>query len=71
MKIALLSPNPVHLEQMGSLEGVAEAKALKVKMVVEGANGPITPAADEILEDKAIQLVVSAGIPDERAPLGR
>ena len=25
---------------------------------------------NEILEDKAIQLVVSAGIPDERAPLG-
>ena len=30
----------------------------------------VARSENEILEDKAIQLVVSAGIPDERAPLG-
>jgi glutamate dehydrogenase (NAD(P)+) len=27
---------------------------VKAKVVVEGANGPVTPGADEILEDKGI-----------------
>ncbi|HEU4612290.1 MAG TPA: Glu/Leu/Phe/Val dehydrogenase, partial [Kofleriaceae bacterium] len=37
--------------------GVAEAKALKVKMVVEGANGPTYPEAEEILLDKGIDVI--------------
>jgi glutamate dehydrogenase (NAD(P)+) len=30
------------------------ARLVKAKVVCEGANGPITPAADEILEDKGV-----------------
>ncbi|HEX2686954.1 MAG TPA: Glu/Leu/Phe/Val dehydrogenase [Kofleriaceae bacterium] len=37
--------------------GVPEAKALKVKMVVEGANGPTYPEAEEILLGKGIDLL--------------
>jgi glutamate dehydrogenase (NAD(P)+) len=37
--------------------GVAEAKALKVKMVVEGANGPTSPEAEEILLGKGIDVI--------------
>jgi glutamate dehydrogenase (NAD(P)+) len=37
--------------------GVAEAKALKVKMVVEGANGPTYPEAESILLDRGIDLI--------------
>ncbi|HTR52673.1 MAG TPA: Glu/Leu/Phe/Val dehydrogenase, partial [Kofleriaceae bacterium] len=37
--------------------GVAEAKALKVKMMVEGANGPTYPEAEEILLDKGIDVI--------------
>ena len=37
--------------------GVAEAKALKVKMVVEGANGPTYPEAEEILLGKGIDVI--------------
>jgi glutamate dehydrogenase (NAD(P)+) len=37
--------------------GVAEAKALKVKMVVEGANGPTYPEAEEIMLDKGIDVI--------------
>ena len=37
--------------------GVAEAKALKVKMVVEGANGPTYPEAEELLLDKGIDVI--------------
>ena len=37
--------------------GTAEAKALRVKLVVEGANGPTYPEADEILQDRGIQVL--------------
>lgn len=37
--------------------GVAEAKALKVKMVVEGANGPTFPEAEDILLGKGIDVI--------------
>jgi glutamate dehydrogenase (NAD(P)+) len=37
--------------------GVAEARALKVKMVVEGANGPTYPEAEEILLGKGIDVI--------------
>jgi glutamate dehydrogenase (NAD(P)+) len=42
---------PCALEQVISEDNAARVRA---KIVVEGANGPITPAADEILEDKDI-----------------
>jgi len=37
--------------------GAAEAKALKCKLVVEGANGPTYPEAEEILADRGIDLL--------------
>ncbi len=37
--------------------GVAEAKALKVKMVVEGANGPTYPEAEDIMLGKGIDII--------------
>jgi glutamate dehydrogenase (NAD(P)+) len=37
--------------------GVPEAKALKVKMVVEGANGPTYPEAEDILQDRGIDVI--------------
>jgi glutamate dehydrogenase (NAD(P)+) len=37
--------------------GVPEAKALKVKLVVEGANGPTETAAEPILAEKGIDLI--------------
>jgi len=42
---------PCALEQV-----IAEANAdrVKAKLIVEGANGPITPAADEILQDNGV-----------------
>jgi glutamate dehydrogenase (NAD(P)+) len=42
---------PCALEQVITDENAARVKA---KVVCEGANGPTTPAADEILEDKGI-----------------
>jgi glutamate dehydrogenase (NAD(P)+) len=42
---------PCALEQVITGENAARVKA---KMVAEGANGPTTPAADEILEDRGI-----------------
>ncbi len=30
------------------------ADKVKAKIIVEGANGPVTPTADEILEDKGV-----------------
>ena len=42
---------PCALEQVITAENAARVRA---KMVCEGANGPTTPAADEILEDRGI-----------------
>jgi glutamate dehydrogenase (NAD(P)+) len=43
-----------------ALEGqitAERARALKTKVVIEGANGPTMPEADEILEDRGILVV--------------
>jgi glutamate dehydrogenase (NAD(P)+) len=37
--------------------GVPEAKALKVRLIVEGANGPTETAADPIIRDRGIDLI--------------
>jgi glutamate dehydrogenase (NAD(P)+) len=42
---------PCALEQVITADNAAQVKA---KIIVEGANGPVTPAADEILEDKGV-----------------
>jgi glutamate dehydrogenase (NAD(P)+) len=42
---------PCALEQVISSENAAQVQA---RIVCEGANGPVTPAADEILEDRGI-----------------
>jgi len=42
---------PCALEQVITVDNAAR---LKARMVCEGANGPTTPAADEILEDRGI-----------------
>ncbi len=42
---------PCALEQVITSENAAQVRA---KMVCEGANGPVTPTADEILEDKGV-----------------
>jgi glutamate dehydrogenase (NAD(P)+) len=53
---------PCALEQVITAENAARVRA---RMVVEGANGPTTPAADEILEDAGIvvlpDVLVNAG----------
>jgi glutamate dehydrogenase (NAD(P)+) len=45
---------PCALEQVITEENAAQIRA---KMVVEGANGPITPAADEILFDRGVTIL--------------
>ncbi len=35
----------------------ANANRVKARLIVEGANGPVTPAADQILDDRGIVLV--------------
>ena len=42
---------PCALEQVITAENAAKVKA---RIIVEGANGPVTPVADEILEDKDV-----------------
>jgi glutamate dehydrogenase (NAD(P)+) len=42
---------PCALEQVITAENADKVKA---KIIVEGANGPVTPAADEILEEKGV-----------------
>jgi glutamate dehydrogenase (NAD(P)+) len=42
---------PCALEQVIHAGNAAEVKA---RMIAEGANGPVTPAADEILEDRGV-----------------
>jgi glutamate dehydrogenase (NAD(P)+) len=42
---------PCALEQVITVENAPNVKA---RMICEGANGPVTPAADEILEDRGI-----------------
>jgi glutamate dehydrogenase (NAD(P)+) len=42
---------PCALEQVITEENAASVKA---RIIVEGANGPVTPAADDILEDKGV-----------------
>ena len=42
---------PCALEQVISADNAAQVKA---RIICEGANGPVTPAADEILEDRGV-----------------
>jgi glutamate dehydrogenase (NAD(P)+) len=42
---------PCALEQVITTDNAAQVRA---PIIVEGANGPVTPAADEILEDKGV-----------------
>jgi glutamate dehydrogenase (NAD(P)+) len=53
---------PCALEQVVNEEN---ASSVKARIVAEGANGPVTPAADEILEDKGVlvlpDVLVNAG----------
>jgi glutamate dehydrogenase (NAD(P)+) len=42
---------PCALEQVIHTDNAAEVKA---RIICEGANGPVTPAADEILEDRGV-----------------
>ncbi|MCB9595586.1 MAG: glutamate dehydrogenase, partial [Sandaracinaceae bacterium] len=37
--------------------GEAEAKALKVRLVAEGANGPLSPEGERILMDKGVDIL--------------
>ena len=45
---------PCALEQVITEANAAQVKA---KIIVEGANGPVTPAADDILEDKGVLIL--------------
>ena len=45
---------PSALEQVITAEN---ADKVKTKMIVEGANGPTTPAADDILEDRGVVIL--------------
>jgi glutamate dehydrogenase (NAD(P)+) len=45
---------PCALEQVINADNAAQVKA---RIICEGANGPVTPAADEILEDRGVLLL--------------
>jgi glutamate dehydrogenase (NAD(P)+) len=42
---------------LGGMINETNARTIECKMLLEGANGPTTPAADEILEDKGVYVV--------------
>jgi glutamate dehydrogenase (NAD(P)+) len=42
---------------LGDAVGETEANSIKAKLVVEGANGPLTPTADLILADRGIVVI--------------
>jgi len=42
---------------LGDAVGETEANSMKAKLVVEGANGPLTPTADLILAEKGIVVI--------------
>jgi glutamate dehydrogenase (NAD(P)+) len=42
---------------LGDAVGEEEANSMKAKLVVEGANGPLTPTADLILADKGVIII--------------
>lgn len=42
---------------LGDAVGEAEAKTITAKLVVEGANGPLTPSADHILADNGVVVI--------------
>ena len=42
---------------LGDAVGEAEAKTITAKLVVEGANGPLTPGADHVLADNGVVVI--------------
>jgi glutamate dehydrogenase (NAD(P)+) len=51
---------PCDILVLAALEGQITPKnaaAVRAGIIIEGANGPITPAADSILEDMGVQVV--------------
>jgi glutamate dehydrogenase (NAD(P)+) len=42
---------------LGGTGHAANADAVRARMVIEGANNPTTPGADEILRDKGVLVV--------------
>ena len=51
---------PCDILVLAAIEGqvtAANASQIRARTIVEGANGPVTPAADSILEDMGVQVV--------------
>ncbi|NBY12429.1 MAG: hypothetical protein EBQ75_05830 [Actinobacteria bacterium] len=42
---------------LGDAVGEAEAQTITAKLVVEGANGPLTPGADHVLADRGVVVI--------------